>query len=151
MAANLRQRLGTGPLLLLTDYDGTLSELSPTPEQAVLATDVRQEMDRVAALAGVTFGVVSGRRMADVMDRVGPAAAFGAVSVIAFGVVLLEGWVLTRRANKKKGKTLPLTDFLKPASVGRWADEDVENDTRESPSRHQYRTFLERYCTHIPK
>jgi len=26
--------------------------------------------------------------------------------VIAFGVVLLEGWVLTRRANKRKGKTL---------------------------------------------
>ena len=26
--------------------------------------------------------------------------------VIAFGVVLLEGWVLTRRANKKKGKSL---------------------------------------------
>lgn len=27
-------------------------------------------------------------------------------AVIAVGVVLLEGWVLTRRANKKKGKTL---------------------------------------------
>ena len=27
-------------------------------------------------------------------------------AVIAFGVVLLEGWVLTRRANKKKGKSL---------------------------------------------
>ncbi len=26
--------------------------------------------------------------------------------VIAFGVVLLEGWILTRRANRKKGKTL---------------------------------------------
>jgi DMSO reductase family type II enzyme heme b subunit len=26
--------------------------------------------------------------------------------IIAFGVVLLEGWVLTRRTNKKKGKTL---------------------------------------------
>jgi DMSO reductase family type II enzyme heme b subunit len=26
--------------------------------------------------------------------------------VIAFGVVLLEGWVLTRRANKKKGKSI---------------------------------------------
>jgi DMSO reductase family type II enzyme heme b subunit len=26
-------------------------------------------------------------------------------AVIAFGVVLLEGWVLTRRANKRKGKT----------------------------------------------
>jgi DMSO reductase family type II enzyme heme b subunit len=27
-------------------------------------------------------------------------------AIIAFGVVLLEGWVMTRRANKKKGKTL---------------------------------------------
>jgi DMSO reductase family type II enzyme heme b subunit len=27
-------------------------------------------------------------------------------AVIAFGIVLLEGWVMTRRANKKKGKTL---------------------------------------------
>lgn len=35
-----------------------------------------------------------------------------------------------KTGGKKKGKTLPLTDFLKPASVGRWADEDVENDTR---------------------
>jgi hypothetical protein len=26
--------------------------------------------------------------------------------VIAVGVVLLEGWVLTRRSNRKKGKTL---------------------------------------------
>jgi trehalose-phosphatase len=53
-----------------------LSELSPTPDQAVLATDVRQEMDRLAALPSVTFGVVSGRRLGDVTERVGPAAAF---------------------------------------------------------------------------
>jgi hypothetical protein len=26
--------------------------------------------------------------------------------LIAVGVVILEGWVLTRRANKKKGKSL---------------------------------------------
>jgi hypothetical protein len=26
--------------------------------------------------------------------------------IIAGGVVLLEGWILTRRANKRKGKTL---------------------------------------------
>jgi hypothetical protein len=26
--------------------------------------------------------------------------------VIAFGVVLLEGWVLTRRSNKRKAKAL---------------------------------------------
>ncbi|CAL8468599.1 g8139 [Coccomyxa elongata] len=38
---------------------------------------------------------------------------------------------VAKPTGKKKGKTLPLTDFLKPASVGRWADEDVENDTLE--------------------
>lgn len=35
-------------------------------------------------------------------------------------------------SGKKKGKTLPLTDFLKPASMGNWADDDVE-DSRECP------------------
>ncbi len=50
---------------------------------------------------------------------------------------------VAKPSGKKKGKTLPLTDFLKPASVGRWADEDVENDTRESPSRHRYRPLCE--------
>ena len=33
-------------------------------------------------------------------------------------------------SGKKKGKTVPLTDFLKPASMGNWADDDVE-DSRE--------------------
>jgi hypothetical protein len=39
-----------------------------------------------------------------------------------------EGGEHAKAGGKKKGKTVPLTDFLKP-TVGRWADEDVENDT----------------------
>jgi mono/diheme cytochrome c family protein len=35
-----------------------------------------------------------------------PREAYIYPIVIAFGVVLLEGWVLTRRSNKRKGKTL---------------------------------------------
>lgn len=35
-----------------------------------------------------------------------PREAYIYPVVIAFGVVLLEGWVLTRRSNKRKGKTL---------------------------------------------
>ena len=36
-------------------------------------------------------------------------------------------------SGKKKGKTVPLTDFLKPASMGNWADDDVD-DSRKWPS-----------------
>ena len=39
-----------------------------------------------------------------------------------------------RGSGKKKGKTVALTDFLKPASAGNWADDDVE-DSRESSNR----------------
>jgi hypothetical protein len=35
-----------------------------------------------------------------------PREAYIYPIVIACGVVLLEGWVLTRRSNKRKGKTL---------------------------------------------
>ena len=39
-----------------------------------------------------------------------------------------------RGSGKKKGKTVALTDFLKPASAGNWADDDVE-DSRECSNR----------------
>jgi trehalose 6-phosphate phosphatase len=63
-------------LLLLTDFDGTLSDLSPTPAEAVVDPEVCAAFDRIAALPTVTAGVVSGRRLVDVAERVGPAAEF---------------------------------------------------------------------------
>jgi trehalose-phosphatase len=65
-------------VLLLTDFDGTLSELAPTPLEAVVSKAVCEEMAMLAALPSVSFGVVSGRRMADVRQRVGSAAEFAA-------------------------------------------------------------------------
>ena len=65
-------------MVLLTDFDGTLSELAPTPEQAVVSDEVRGEIERLAELDGITVGVVSGRRLQDVAARVGPAAEFAA-------------------------------------------------------------------------
>jgi trehalose-phosphatase len=63
-------------LLLLTDFDGTLADLAPTPDDAVLSEAVRAGIDALAALPSVTFGVVSGRRLGDVARRVGGAAEF---------------------------------------------------------------------------
>jgi trehalose-phosphatase len=64
--------------LLLTDFDGTLAELAPTPGEAVMTADVREQITVLAALESVTVGVVSGRRLFDVRARVGPAAEFAA-------------------------------------------------------------------------
>ena len=63
-------------LLLLTDFDGTLSDLAPTPAEAVVDPAVCGSFDRIAALSNVTAGVVSGRRLVDVAERVGPSAEF---------------------------------------------------------------------------
>jgi trehalose 6-phosphate phosphatase len=41
-----------------------------------MADDVRAQVDLLGALESVTLGVVSGRRLADVRERVGPAAEF---------------------------------------------------------------------------
>lgn len=65
-------------MLLLTDFDGTLAELAPTPSEAVMTPAVRKQIDVLAALASVTVGVVSGRRLFDVRARVGPAVEFAA-------------------------------------------------------------------------
>jgi trehalose 6-phosphate phosphatase len=76
VAREIHARFGDRHLLLLTDFDGTLADLAPTPDEAFLAPAVRNEIDRLAARPAVTFGVVSGRRLLDVARRVGPAATF---------------------------------------------------------------------------
>jgi trehalose-phosphatase len=56
-------------LLLLTDFDGTISDFVSRPDAAVLSPGRRDLLDRLAHAAGVTVGVVSGRRMSDVQAR----------------------------------------------------------------------------------
>jgi len=76
VAREIHLRLRDRHLLLLTDFDGTLADLAPTPGDAALSDAVRAEIDTLAALPSVTFGVVSGRRLTDVSQRVGPAPEF---------------------------------------------------------------------------
>jgi trehalose-phosphatase len=76
VAAEVLRRLEDRHLLLLTDFDGTLAELTPTPDEAVMSSEVHQELDAVAGIDGITVGVVSGRRLSDVASRIGPAPEF---------------------------------------------------------------------------
>ena len=64
----LRARLAGRRLALFLDYDGTLSELVPRPEDATLSPARRELVRRLARRAAVA--VVSGRDLADVKARV---------------------------------------------------------------------------------
>lgn len=78
VADAVARRVGDRHLLLLTDYDGTLAELAPTPAEAVLTDAAREALRKVAAADRITVGVVSGRRLSDVSERVGAAAEYTA-------------------------------------------------------------------------
>lgn len=76
MARHVRQWLGARHLLLITDFDGTLSTLAPTPDEAVLSPEVRRALGLVAVHPRTTLAVVSGRRIDDVRERTEAVAAY---------------------------------------------------------------------------
>jgi trehalose-phosphatase len=76
VAADVHRRVLGRHLLLLTDFDGTIADIVPTPDEAEVSETVSREFDALAAIDSVTAGVVSGRRLADVRARAGAAAEF---------------------------------------------------------------------------
>ena len=60
---------GRSPILLLSDFDGTLCEFRNDPESVQLAESRRVALSALAHRPGVCIGIVSGRRAADIRDR----------------------------------------------------------------------------------
>ncbi len=58
-------------ILLLTDYDGTLTPIVEGPEMANLSENTRRLLRSLARQRGFTLGIVSGRALADLKERVG--------------------------------------------------------------------------------
>ncbi len=58
-------------ILLLTDYDGTLTPIVERPELANLSEDVRRLLRTLARQHHFTLGVISGRALTDLKDKVG--------------------------------------------------------------------------------
>lgn len=69
--AELRARMRQAPrLLIVSDFDGTLSELVDRPEQAALHADAPRVLKKLAALyPRVRLGFLSGRMLADLARR----------------------------------------------------------------------------------
>jgi trehalose-phosphatase len=57
--------------MLLTDFDGTLTPIVERPELAVLSPGVRRLLRALAQCRGVKAGIVSGRALGDLKNRVG--------------------------------------------------------------------------------
>jgi trehalose 6-phosphate phosphatase len=57
-------------ILFLTDFDGTLAPIVEKPELAVLSEETRQLLQSLASQRHVTVGIISGRALADLKDKV---------------------------------------------------------------------------------
>jgi trehalose 6-phosphate phosphatase len=57
-------------LLLLSDYDGTLTPIVGRPDEALLSPDVREQLRALAQKPAVSVGIISGRSMAELKSMV---------------------------------------------------------------------------------
>jgi trehalose 6-phosphate phosphatase len=57
-------------VLLLSDYDGTLTTIVEKPELAVLSAETRNLLRRLSKNRHYTVGIISGRALTDLRDRV---------------------------------------------------------------------------------
>jgi trehalose 6-phosphate phosphatase len=74
--AALAALAGCRPLLVASDYDGVLARLRDEPGEAVPEPGVAEALDRLAAVAGVTVALVSGRGVADLRSTSGLRGPF---------------------------------------------------------------------------
>jgi len=69
--AVLRQLGAARHILLLADYDGTLTPIVERPELAQLPNRVRPLIERLSQRSDITVGIVSGRALSDLRTMVG--------------------------------------------------------------------------------
>lgn len=58
-------------ILLLADYDGTLTPIVDRPELANLSEDTRQLLQALARYRHFTLGIISGRALAELKNKIG--------------------------------------------------------------------------------
>src|SRR5678815_3831800 len=62
--------VGDGLILLMTDYDGTLTPIVDDPADAILAVQTREDLARLARSPRARVAVISGRGIEDLRARV---------------------------------------------------------------------------------
>jgi trehalose-phosphatase len=66
-----KQLRSAGHILLLLDYDGTLTPIVQSPELADLTDGVRQLLQALARQRRLTLAIISGRALVDLKEKVG--------------------------------------------------------------------------------
>jgi len=84
-AQAIESLLASQPLALATDFDGTISQIAPTPEGAVVHPDCREWLSRLSEILPLV-AIISGRPAEDVRRLV------GLDSVVYVGNHGLESW-----------------------------------------------------------
>ncbi|MFM2152169.1 MAG: hypothetical protein RL199_604 [Pseudomonadota bacterium] len=93
-AEKVATRARRGLLGLLFDYDGTLVEMAPRPEDARLSAPARLRLERLAARADIRVGIVTGRSLEGLQAVVGGLSTVDVASNGGFRVTDAEGdWV----------------------------------------------------------
>jgi alpha,alpha-trehalase len=67
--AEVRKRRSGRHLLLLFDFDGTLAPFDPDPGAVYLPSEVARLLGSLASKADTTVGIISGRRLPDLRQR----------------------------------------------------------------------------------
>lgn len=65
-----------GRVLLCLDFDGTLTPIKPTPHEPKLERDIELLLRRISRLEVFVVGIVSGRTLKDIKNRVGIKSLF---------------------------------------------------------------------------
>ena len=69
--SQIETRLASQTLFIFLDYDGTLTPIVSTPDEAVLSRKGREVLTRLTRARGVQVAVVTGRALRDIRRRVG--------------------------------------------------------------------------------
>ena len=63
-------------VLFLSDFDGTLTPIVEKPEMAVIGEDTRQLLHLLAQRPHFTVGIISGRALSDLKEKVNLKVSF---------------------------------------------------------------------------
>jgi len=111
-------------VVLFLDYDGTLAEIAPRPEEAHLSGDMRRTLQACLDHPEIDVCVVSGRALDDVKGMVGlPGVIYAGNHGLEIEGPGLESFVLDDAASYRESTSALAGELAALAEPGAWVEE----------------------------
>ena len=68
---NLKKELSDKHIMLFLDFDGTLTPIVATPQQAILCNETKGVLDKVSRNSRYKIAIISGRALKDIREKIG--------------------------------------------------------------------------------